>query len=123
MKHYFKNGANAYMYWNMILDETGKSQWGWKQNSMISIEKASGKVVYNPEYYLMKHLSYFVEPGSKNIPVGSDENCLAFVKGSQLVVFYYNAGDAGKETSFVVGKKVVKVNLKPKSFNTFKLEI
>jgi len=123
MKHYFKNGANAYMYWNMVLDETGKSQWGWKQNSMISIDKASGKVTYNPEYYLMKHLSYFVEPGSKYIPVGSDENCLAFVKDNQLVLLYYNAGMATKRTSFTVKDKTITVNLKPKSFNTIKVKI
>jgi glucosylceramidase len=123
MKHYFKSGANAYMYWNMVLDETGKSQWGWKQNSMISIEKASGKVVYNPEYYLMKHLSYFVEPGSKYIPVSSDENCLAFLKDKQLVVFYYNSAESDKTTSFQVGDKRVDILLKPKSFNTIKLSI
>jgi len=123
MKHYFKNGANAYMYWNMILDETGKSQWGWKQNSMISIDKASGKVAYNPEFYLMKHLSYFVEPGSKYIPVNSDENCLAFMKGNQLVIFYYNATDAAKQTAFNVGETSISVNLKPKSFNTIMMKI
>ena len=123
MKHYFKNGANAYMYWNMVLDETGKSQWGWKQNSMISIDKASGKVTYNPEYYLMKHLSYFVEPGSKYIPVSSDENCLAFVKDQQLVLIYYNAANESKKTSFTVKDKTITVNFKPKSFNTIKLKI
>ena len=123
MKHYFKNGANAYMYWNMVLDETGKSQWGWKQNSMISIDKASGKVTYNPEYYLMKHLSYFVAPGSKYIPVSSDENCLAFVKDQQLVILYYNAGNATKKTSFTVKDKTITVNLNPKSFNTIKVKI
>lgn len=123
MKHYFKNGANAYMYWNMVLDETGKSQWGWKQNSMISIEKASGKVTYNPEFYLMKHLSYFVEPGSQYIPVSSDENCLAFVKESQLVIFYYNADETDKKSSFKVHDKTISVNMKAKSFNTFKVKI
>jgi glucosylceramidase len=123
MKHYFKNGANAYMYWNMILDETGKSQWGWKQNSMISIDKASGKVVYNPEYYLMKHLSYFVEPGSKYIPVSSDSNCLAFMKDRQLVVLYYNATDAEKQTTFMIGEKNLNVKIQPKSFNTLKISI
>lgn len=123
MKHYFKNGANAYMYWNMVLDETGKSQWGWKQNSMISIDKSSGRVTYNPEYYLMKHLSYFVQPGSKFIPVSGDENCLAFVKDNQLVLLYYNAGHATKKTSFTVKDKTITVNLKPKSFNTIKLKI
>jgi len=29
IKHYFENGASAYMYWNMVLDETGSSRWGW----------------------------------------------------------------------------------------------
>lgn len=123
MKHYFKNGANAYMYWNMVLDETGKSQWGWKQNSMISIDKASGKVTYNPEFYLMKHLSYFVKPGAKYIPVGDDENCLAFIKDNQLVIFYYNAEEGNKKTSFKVNDKIISVSLKPKSFNTFKVKI
>jgi len=123
MKHYFSNGANAYMYWNMVLDETGKSQWGWKQNSMISIDKASGKVAYNPEFYLMKHLSYFVEPGSKYIPVSADENCLAFVKGKQLVVFYYNASETEKSCSFRIGEKSISVKLKPKSFNSLKIQI
>jgi glucosylceramidase len=123
MKHYFKNGANAYMYWNMVLDETGKSQWGWKQNSMISIEKATGKVTYNPEFYLMKHLSYFVEPGSKYIPVSADENCLAFVKEGQLVIFYYNADGADKKSAFKINDKTINVTMKPRSFNTFKVKI
>lgn len=123
MKHYFKNGANAYMYWNMILDETGKSQWGWKQNSMIAIEKATGKVIYNPEYYLMKHLSYFIESGSRFIPVSSDENCLAFLKNSQLVIFYYNSENSEKNTTFKFGEQILSVKLKPKSFNTLKVSI
>ena len=123
MKHYFRNSANAYMYWNMVLDETGKSQWGWKQNSMISIDKASRKVTYNPEFYLMKHLSYFVEPGSKYIPVRSDENCLAFLKDQQMVIFYYNSATTEKQTSFQVGEKHIEVKLQPKSFNSLKVAI
>lgn len=123
MKHYFRNGANSYMYWNMVLDETGKSQWGWKQNSMINIDKASGKVVYNPEFYLMKHLSYFVEPGSRYIPVTSDPNCLAFVKGNHLVILYYNTDATEKTTSFAANGQSFSVNLKPKSLNTFKVKI
>lgn len=123
MKHYFKHGANAYLYWNMVLDETGKSQWGWKQNSMISIDKASGKVTYNPEFYLMKHLSYFVKPGASYIPVSADENCMAFINDDQLVIFYYNAGEGDKKTSFKVNDKTIAVSLKPKSFNTFKVKM
>lgn len=90
---------------------------------MISVNKTSEKVTYNHEFYLMKHLSYFVEPGSKYIPVSNDKNCLAFVKGNQLVIFYYNAGEGTKKTSFTVKDKTIIVNLRPKSFNTFKVKI
>ena len=123
MKHYFKNGANAYMYWNMVLDQTGKSQWGWKQNSMISIEKASGKVVYNPEFYLMKHLSYFVKPGSKYIKVSGDENCLAFLSDNHVVILYYNADDTDKAKTFILRGQSFSVSMKGKSFNTFRVKI
>ena len=84
MKHYFNYGANAYMYWNMVLNESGKSQWGWKQNSMISINSNTGEVIYNPEYFLMKHFSYFILPGSYKVE-SSDENYLAFRNHDSLL--------------------------------------
>lgn len=37
INHYMNNGANSYMYWNMVLDSTGVSTWGWKQNMMIGL--------------------------------------------------------------------------------------
>jgi len=57
MKHYFENGASVYSFWNSVLDETGKSMWGWKQNSMITVTSSTKEVVYNPEFYLLKHFS------------------------------------------------------------------
>lgn len=50
MRHYFSNGVNGCVYWNMILEPGGESTWGWKQNSMITKNPDSGKVVYNPEF-------------------------------------------------------------------------
>ena len=79
LKHYFSNGANFYMYWNMVLESNGLSHWGWRQNSMISISE-DDQVVYNPEFYLMKHFSYFIRPNARFIDLGTGENCLAFVK-------------------------------------------
>ena len=32
MWHYFQNGAIAYTYWNIALEQGGNSTWGWKQN-------------------------------------------------------------------------------------------
>jgi len=123
MKHYFENGANSYMYWNMVLNETGKSQWGWKQNSMISVNSANKSVKYNPEFYLMKHFSTFIKPGARKIAIekGSD-NCLAFKNIDSIIIVYYNAGDA-KEINFNVDDQLFKVKIDEKSFNTFSLKI
>jgi glucosylceramidase len=89
MRHYFSNGASAYMYWNMVLDETGKSQWGWKQNSMISINRENGEVVYNPEFYLMKHLAAYVKPGARYLRTGNP-NCLAFKDKKHTILVLFN---------------------------------
>ena len=121
MKHYLNNGANVYMYWNMILNETGNSQWGWKQNSLITIDSKSGVVTYNPEFYLMKHFSYFVKPGAVKIET-SDENCLAFKDNGSLTIVYYNPGQATQK-DFSVQNMHFSVTLPEKSFNTFQVKI
>ncbi|MGQ1784567.1 MULTISPECIES: glycoside hydrolase family 30 protein [unclassified Saccharicrinis] len=122
MKHYFENGTNAYMYWNMILDETGKSQWGWKQNSMISIDSQTKSITYNPEFYLMKHLSAFVMPGDVKIDTdGNDQNTLAFYSSqtNEVKVLAYNPNKEKSLLQLNVNDKVVKAEVDAKSFNTF----
>ncbi len=121
MKHYFKNGANAYMYWNMILDETGKSQWGWKQNSMISVDSKTKAITYNPEFYLMKHLSAFVKKGDVKLDAEGDENSIVFYDSvkNEVIVFNYNPKDEDCVLSLTVNSQVIKTAIEAKSFNTF----
>ena len=126
MKHYFENGANSYMYWNMVLDETGKSQWGWKQNSMISIDSNSKAITYNPEFYLMKHLSAFVMPGSVKIDTdGNDEQAIVFYNKAEnkVVVLAYNDAVEAKEFQFNINDKQVKSSFAAKSFNTITITL
>ncbi|WP_372751877.1 hypothetical protein [Labilibaculum sp.] len=119
MKHYFKNGANAYMYWNMILDETGKSQWGWKQNSMISIDSKSKSITYNPEFYLMKHLSAFVKAGNVKLDVDNDNSIVFFdqVK-NEVIVLAYNDKAEDCVLNLNINNTPVTAQLSAKSFNT-----
>ncbi|GAA3647095.1 glycoside hydrolase family 30 protein [Flavivirga jejuensis] len=126
MKHYFENGANAYMYWNMVLDETGKSQWGWKQNSMISIDSNTKAIKYNPEFYLMKHLSAFVAPGSVKLTTSGDtNNALAFYNkvNNEVTVLAYNNTDKTQELQLNINNEIVKAPLEGKSFNTLAIRL
>jgi len=38
MKHYLRNGASAYLYWNVSLKKGGVSRWGWAQNSLVTVD-------------------------------------------------------------------------------------
>jgi glucosylceramidase len=52
---YFSQGCRAYVYWNMILPPGGESTWGWKQNTLVTVDGATGAVTYNPEFHVMRH--------------------------------------------------------------------
>jgi glucosylceramidase len=79
LHHYLSNGVNGFVYWNMVLPPGGKSTWGWSQNSMITVDNTQ-KITYNPEFYVMKHLSHFVAPGSvrRDLQGPWSGNALAF---------------------------------------------
>jgi glucosylceramidase len=120
MLHYFNRGACAYMYWNMILDETGKSQWGWKQNSLVSVTRSTHKLQYNPEFYLMKHLSYFVKPGACFLPVeGEFKDILTFCNPDlSLVLICVNTSDSIVKQRIGLGTKSVSIELAAHSFSS-----
>jgi glucosylceramidase len=119
INHYMKNGANLYAYWNMVLDDTGNSMWGWKQNALVSINKTTGKVTYNPEYYIMKHLSHYVSPGAYYLKSSESENHLAFINpDGKIVVIVVNKEDANKTIHISVQNQEFSIEMKAKSFNT-----
>ncbi len=122
MKHYFNNGANSYMYWNMILEKHGMSVWGWKQNAMISID-STGNYNNNPEYYLMKHLSHFVKPGAHRLEIG-EVNALAFVNpDEEIVIVIENELKTESVKTIRIDDQQIKVTLKPESFNTVSVHL
>ena len=123
MKHYFNHGVNLYTYWNMVLDDTGSSKWGWKQNALVTVNQASGKVTYTPEFYLFKHFGQFVPRGSAKLAAeGNFDNALCFLTpGGELVLFAANTQTATQTISVKVGSRSYEVKLPAKSFNTFRV--
>jgi glucosylceramidase len=121
INHYMSNGAESYMYWNMVLDSSGRSSWGWVQNMLISIDKKTEKVTYNPEYYLMKHISHFVEKGAFLLKTSGSKDLLAFRNPDQTIVLVIvNSSSEDKNLTIKLGRKSVCIPTKAKSFNTLK---
>ena len=48
--HYFINGVNGYLYWNAVLELEGESTWGWKQNSMITVNPEIKNFTFNRNF-------------------------------------------------------------------------
>jgi glucosylceramidase len=121
MKKYLDGGVTAYTYWNMVLADKGTSSWGWNQNALIQIDKASRKVTYTPEYYAFKHFSYFIPAGSSKIEsAGSFKELVAFLNpNGDLVIVTNNFQDTAKAINIKISAQYFTVTLQPKSFNTF----
>lgn len=117
---YLSNGTSSYMYWNIVLDPSGASTWGWHQNAMITIDKDTKKVTYNPEYYLMKHLSHYVLPGAKRLKTSEGSDHLAFINpDGEMVLMIVNTDEGDKNIKLSVDGKEALLNVKGKSINTF----
>jgi len=120
MKHYFGNGANVYNYWNISLEEGGLSRWGWRQNSLVTVNRDSRNCRFTYEYYLMKHVSHFVLPGARFLPVsGEFTDLMAFrnADGSYVIVLH-NAGNDAIKPVIQIGARTISVAMKPQSFST-----
>ena len=87
MKHYLRSGASGYMYWNISTDLSGKSSWGWAQNSLVSVDTVAKTYHFNHDYYLLKHLMHFVDIDAKSIEItGTCDDALAFRNPNGTVV-------------------------------------
>lgn len=123
MVHFFNNHSGSNMYWNMVLDETGKSSWGWPQNSMILIDKNTKTVKYNDEFYLYKHLSHFVQPGDHLLKSSAGKNHLAFqLQDGRIILLVNNPKESTESIHVNFGKSVLLVQLQPTSINTIVIQ-
>lgn len=115
MHHYFKNGVNGYIYWNIALLPGGESTWGWHQNSLITAK--DGHAVFNPEFYLMKHFSHFVKRGARYCSVTGEwaSNTCCFINPNGEKVFVLMNPFDEKKLIEIDGSIL---SLPPHSFNT-----
>lgn len=87
---YILGGCDNFCYWNIALNENQKSGWGWKQNSLVVINRDSKEITYTPDYSVFSLLSRFIRPGMVHIPSFAPETSLAFMDNSTCYVFYQN---------------------------------
>ena len=121
MKHYFMNGVSRFVYWNMVLPAGGESTWGWKQNSMVTVDPRTKAIAWQPEFYAMKHLTRFVSPGARVAGVTRfwAANAIAFENpDGERVVFVTNPWPEPRPIAIGDGPTRIGATLDARSFNT-----
>ncbi len=120
--HYMNNGCESYLYWNMILDQTGKSAWGWPQNSMVVVNRDTKEVTYTDEFYLFKHFGHFLAPGAQVLESTDGKNHVAFkMTDGRTMVMVYNPETEVKSMNIKIGEVMVTADLQPLSINSIVL--
>lgn len=121
MKHYLGNGVGIYDYWNISLIKNGLSHWAWRQNSLVVVDEEQRSYELSIEYYLLKHVSHYVQPGAKRIVLDHD-NALAFANPDGSVIFVTsNETEEPVDITLCMHKDLQTVRLEPMSFSTFVL--
>lgn len=119
MVHCFHSGARSYMQWNLVLGDDLESLFEWKQNALVIIDRQAGFLTRTPEYYLMKHFSHFIQPGSYLLKTKGDKNLLPFLTGDgKIVLVAYNPEVTTDEKIVSINGQVLVLSLKAKSINT-----
>lgn len=65
LQHYLAQDAEAYVYWNPVLEPGGESSWGWKQDSLVTIDPATGTITRNPQWHIMRHYAGLIRKGHR----------------------------------------------------------
>lgn len=114
-------GTENYCYWNIVLNETSTSGWGWKQNSLIKIDRDAGKVIYNSDYLPVTLLSRFIRPGDQSLMVSVPDgiSAIAVRNSERLVVFLQNDTEEPVQRTISIAEKKVTVELSARQLCAF----
>ncbi len=122
VKDYFSEGVNAYMLWNMVLDEEGMSidsQSPWPQNAAITVDKNTKEVTYTPMFFAFKHFSYYAQPDARYVDIGYQQDAAAFLNpDGSLVIELQNQVEEEKALTINVDGGAITVVLPGKSWST-----
>lgn len=122
IRRYFESGANAYTYWNMVLDQRAISSWGWPQNSLVTVDTDAGTYRLNPDYYVMRHVSQYVRPGARRVEcvslIGYDNLLVFRNEDDSLVIVIQNDLPEADTVTLAIGGQVLRAELPADSLNT-----
>ena len=122
--NYINAGSTNYCYWNIILNETSKSAWGWKQNSLVVINRENGAIEYTPDYNAMYIASSAIQKNDKRIAHIS-KHTIVTTKNSnnEIKVLIQNNEPVSKFVKLMINDEEINVELPKEALCSLTLKL
>ncbi len=120
---YINSGCENFSYWNMILNETGQSGWGWKQNSLININRDTKEVTYNPDYSVFTLMSRAIRSGDVRMAYYSRLSLIALTTSEGYTIVMQNDKKEDQKIKFMVGDESFEVVVPATSLSAIEVEL
>ncbi|MFI3247870.1 MAG: hypothetical protein R3Y39_01925 [Rikenellaceae bacterium] len=104
---YLNAGCENYAYWNFVINETGLSGWDWKQNCLITIDRDSKEVIYNPDYAVISFMSRYIKPNSVRVAAFCRETLISLAHADGYTLIMQNDTDKSRCYNCIVGDEEV----------------
>lgn len=127
-----RNFAQSVIYWNMVLDECSSPDYYYTETEgahsqnrgLVTIDRKTGEIQFNTDFYTMGHFSKFVRPDAVRIEStnysGEKINTVAFLNpDGAKVINISNESDKEKRITVQWGDKAFTYVLPALSLNTF----
>ena len=121
---YINYGVTNYCYWNMILNETTESGWGWKQNSLINIDRKTQTVTYNPDFKVISLISKCLQSGTIRVANYSRETIISVKKDGKIFILIQNDKNTAEKYELeITNEKLEEVEIPANSVSIIEMDL
>lgn len=124
--HEWLQYSSAYNVVNLALDTQGwnlDSERPWAQNALLVVDRTTRALNVTPAYYVVRHLSQFLDPGASRIEVTPSSDALAFANpNGSIVTVLHNAASEPQLTTLDVRGEVYAVHVPAAGWATVYVE-
>lgn len=105
----------------MVLNETSTSAWGWKQNSLIKVNRQTGEITYNHDFASIAILSQFIRAGDQllALDIPKRQRAIAVKNQDRLVVLLQNKSAKTQSQRIALSSQAQIVELPAESISAF----
>lgn len=111
---HFNAGCTVYTYWNMVLNETSRSAWDWRQNSLVRVNRRTGTVHWNLDFAIISLVGRTVKPGARWVAssASAGPTPAAFLSpDGALAILLWNEADRPASCEIQVDRRRARVEL------------